>query len=471
MTNSSKYEIVIGLEVHAQLRTRSKMFCSCPTTFGDEPNTNICPVCSGQPGALPTINKFAVELAVRAGLALGCKIHNTSQFARKNYFYPDLTKGYQITQFERPICTDGKLGNIRVSRIQIEEDAGKSLHDQQGGGGSLIDYNRCSVPLIEIISGPDIRTPEEAGEYLKSLRSILQYLEVCEGNMQEGNFRCDANISLRPKVQKELGTRTETKNLNSFKAVESVLKYETGRQTEVLNRGKKVIQQTLLWNDTTGKTSPMRGKEEAHDYRYFPEPDLIPLIVEDAWVEKIKDNLPELPDAKAKRFHDQYDIPEYDAGVLTAQKSLADYYEKAITAYNEPKKISNWIMTELLRELKESDTEIEKCLIRPEQISSLVRIIDEGKISGKIGKDIFGEMYKTGHNPEKIIESKGLKQISSSDELEKIADEIIANNPKQVEQYKSGKEALLGYFVGQMMKQTKGQANPNLANEIFKKKL
>lgn len=455
------YEPVIGLEVHAQLKTESKMFCACASSFGDSPNTNICPVCTAQPGALPVTNRHAIVLAIRAGLALGCTVNQESQFARKNYFYPDLPKGYQITQHEYPICINGHLGDVTIQRIQIEEDAGKSLHDQGDGEYSLIDLNRCGVPLIEIISGPDIHSPEHASEYLKRLRNILRYLDVCEGNMQEGNFRCDANISIRKKGEDVLGTRTEMKNLNSFKAVEGAIRFEIERQRELLNRGEKVLQQTLLWNDKAGRTEPMRQKEEAHDYRYFPEPDLLPLVIEQSWVDEIKKMLPELPDDRAKRFVSEYQIPEYDSLILTSEKEIADYYEEAVSHYNSPKKISNWVMTELMSELK----------VSPKNLAGMVRLIDEGVISGKMAKDIFEEMYKSLKSADEIIEAKGLKQISSADELEKIADQIIAENPKQVEQYKKGKDALLGFFVGQLMKKTSGQANPQTANEIFQRKL
>jgi aspartyl-tRNA(Asn)/glutamyl-tRNA(Gln) amidotransferase subunit B len=473
------YETVIGLEVHAQLLTKTKMFCSCGVTFGDQPNTNICPRCSGQPGTLPTINKEAVAMAVKTGVALGCKIRNISTFARKNYFYPDLPKGYQISQFDLPLCEGGKLkieydgteNEIFIIRIHMEEDAGKLMHDWGNEDKSHVDFNRCGAPLIEIVSGPDMRSPEEGVAYLKTLRSILMYLEVCDGNMQEGSFRCDANLSVMKKGAKKLGTRTELKNLNSFRAIERALKFEQKRQIELLENGGKVIQETRLWNETDQKTESMRSKEEAHDYRYFPEPDLGPLEVTDEWINDIKSSLPELADERAKRFVGEYKIPEYDAKVLTTEKPLADYYEKTIKHYNEPKKISNWIMTELLRELKNSEADIKTCQIKPADLGDLVKLIDDGTISGKIAKDVFLDMYNTGATAAKIVKDKGLTQLSDTGEIEKIIDQVVSNNESNVKQYKEGKVQLFGFFVGQVMKLTKGKANPKVVNELLKKKL
>ena len=465
------FESVIGLEVHAQLKTTSKMFCGCSTVFGAKPNTNICPVCMAQPGALPTANRAAVEMAIKTGLALGATIQETSIFARKNYFYPDLTKGYQISQYEFPICRGGSLGNISISRIQLEEDAGKLTHDGGPTNVSHVDFNRCGVPLIEIISGPDLRSPAEAVDYLQRLRAILMYLDVCDGNMQEGSFRCDVNVSIRPAGHQELGTRTEAKNLNSFRAVERTIAYEIDRQTKILESGQPVIQQTRLWNEATGETLAMRTKEEAHDYRYFPDPDLLPIIVDKNWIEKVRRTLPELPAAKAKRFITDYGLPSYDADVLTVDRDLAHFYEACVAISKEPKKISNWVMTELLRELKESGSDINHCKVTPQHLASLVRLIDEGNISGKIAKEVFVDMFQTGADPESVVANKGLTQISDVGELEKAIDQVIANNQKQVEQYRAGKTAVFAHFVGQVMKVTKGKANPQLVNELLKKKL
>jgi len=476
----SKYEPVIGLEIHAQLLTKTKMFCRCSTSFGDKPNSNICPRCTGQPGTLPVTNGRAIEFAIRAGLAMNCEIRNTSVFARKNYFYPDLPKGYQISQYDKPLCENGfvelilekgEKRKISIIRIHLEEDSGKLLHDFGDKNVSHVDYNRSGIPLIEIVSGPDIRSPEEAGIYLKTLRSILMYLEICDGDMEKGSFRCDANISIRPVGVEKFGTRTELKNLNSFKAVEAAISYEMQRQEKILESGKKVIQETLLWDKQNGVTESMRSKEEAHDYRYFPEPDLPPLVVDAVWIEKIKGNLPELANVKAARFVKEYGIPEYDSIVLTQDKNLAAYFEGTIKHFNSPKKISNWIMTELLRELKNDDTDISKCRISPENLSKLVEMIEKGDISGKIGKAVFEEMYKTGEAPSVIVKNKGLVQISDSGSLEKIVDKVIAANSKEVEKYKSGKVGLFGHFVGQVMKETKGQANPAMVNDLLRKKL
>lgn len=473
------YEAVIGLEVHAQLLTRTKMFCACSTEFGAEPNTSICSVCTAQPGSLPVINKKAVEMAVKTGLALGCNIKNRSIFARKNYFYPDLPKGYQISQFDQPLCENGSIAiyhegkekKISITRVHMEEDAGKLLHDMGHKDSSHVDLNRCGVPLIEIVSGPDIRSPSEGVAYLKTLRSILMYLEVCDGNMQEGSFRCDANLSVRKTGDKKLGTRTELKNLNSFKALEKALTYEMKRQIDLLENGGQVLLETLLWNENTGTTVPMRGKEEAHDYRYFPEPDLNPLNVEEEWISKIKASLPELADARAKRFVADYKIPEYDALVLTADKPVADYYEEALRCYNSPKKLSNWIMTELLRELKNSDEDIFKCKIPSKNIAELIKLIDEGTISGKIAKDIFVEMYSTGASATNLIDKMGLKQVSDTGEIEKAVDKIISEQTANVEKYRAGKVQLFGFFVGEVMKSMKGKANPAMVNDLLKKKL
>ncbi len=470
----SNYETVIGLEVHAQLLTRSKMFCACDTTFGAEPNTNICPICTGHPGTLPVVNKRAVEFAIRTGLATNCSIEAVSEFSRKNYFYPDLPKGYQISQYDRPICVNGHVDipqRISITRIHLEEDAGKNLHDTGHPDKSHIDFNRCGVPLIEIVSGPDMRSPAEGVAYLKTLRNILMYLEVCDGNMQEGSFRVDANISIRPAGQKEFGTRTELKNMNSFSAIERALTYEIERQTKVLNSGGKVALETLLWNEAEGKTESMRSKEEAHDYRYFPEPDLPVLFVDKKWIDDVKAHLPELALEKAARFVKELGLPEYDANVLTQDKGLAAYYEACLKTFNSPKKISNWIMTELLRELKNAEMDIGTCKIKPQGLAKLVELVETDVISGKIGKAVFEEMFATGGSPEDIIKAKGLVQVTDTGEIEKIIDEVLANNAESVAKYRSGKVGVFGHFVGEVMKATKGKANPKAVNDILKRKL
>ncbi len=473
------YETIIGLEVHAQLATRSKMYCACSTNFGDAPNTNICPVCMAQPGALPVVNERAIEMAIKAGLAVGCAIQRTSVFARKNYFYPDLTKGYQISQYDKPLClggaieihTGGAIRRIGITRIHLEEDAGKSLHDMGHPTQSHIDFNRCGMPLIEIVSEPDMRSPQEAGDYLRTLRNVLVYLEVCEGNLQEGNFRCDANISIRPVGQEKLGTRTEMKNLNSYRAVERAIAFEAKRQQEVIESGGTIVQETRLWNDAAGRTEPMRSKEEAHDYRYFPDPDLLPLVVEDDWIDRMRIGLPELADARRARFVAEFEIPDADAGVLTDDRAIADYFESTVRAGAPAKKAANWIISELMREIKEDERGIAACPITPEHLAELIALIEKGTLSGKMAKEVFAEMFQTGTAPEAIVEKKGLSQVSDAGELEAVIEGVIADNPKQLEQYRSGKTAVLAFFVGQTMKATKGKANPKLVNEILKKKL
>ncbi len=473
------FEAVIGLEVHAQLKTRTKMFCACATAVGNAPNTNICPVCTAQPGTLPVVNRDAIDMAVRTGLALGSAIQTKSVFARKNYFYPDLPKGYQISQYELPLCLGGSITiltgglekKISIVRAHLEEDAGKLLHDFGHEDASHVDFNRCGVPLIEIVSGPDMRSPQEAGDYLRMLRNILVYLDVCEGNMQEGNFRCDANISVRPAGELKLGTRTELKNLNSFKAVERAIAYEIERQSALVRDGGRVVQQTLLWNEATGKTEAMRSKEEAHDYRYFPDPDLMPLIVDEAWIADCRTRLPELGAEKAKRFMTDYELPSYDAYVMVNDKALAEYYEACVGVFRSPKKIANWIMTELMRELKNDEREVCECPVKPDQLAGLVKLIEEGAISGKIGKEVFAEMYTTGKDPAAIVKEKGFAQVSDAGLIEKAVDEVIAANPNEVEKYKAGKAQVLGFLVGQVMKMTKGQANPQMVSDLMKKKL
>ncbi len=475
----SQYETVIGLEVHAQLRTQSKIFCSCSTAFGSPPNQNTCPVCLGLPGVLPVLNKKVAHFAIAAGLALNCDIQKKSIWARKNYFYPDLPKGYQISQYEEPICLKGHLdivvsGNkkrVGITRIHMEEDAGKLLHDHGDPSSSHVDLNRAGTPLIEIVSEPDMRSAVEAGEYLRQLRSILRYCGVCDGNMEEGSLRCDANVSIRPLGQKEFGTKVELKNINSFKYVEKAIEYEVERQKACLLSGEKIVQETRLFDSAKGTTESMRSKEQAHDYRYFPDPDLVPLVLDDVWIETVRKELPELPLARSARFITEYQIPEYDADVLTVEKALADYFEASVALCKQPKKVSNWIMTELLRELKNSGKDIEDSPITPSQLAKLVELVENNTISGKIGKTVFEEMFATGKNPEAIIEEKGFVQVSDTGAIESIIDKVMAANPHQLAQYKSGKDKLFGFFVGQVMKEMKGQGNPAVINDLLKKKL
>jgi aspartyl-tRNA(Asn)/glutamyl-tRNA(Gln) amidotransferase subunit B len=475
------YEGVMGLEVHAHLLTKSKIFCGCSTAFGAEPNSHTCPTCMGLPGALPVLNKKVVEFAIRLGLALHCGISRKSIFARKNYFYPDLPKGYQISQYEEPICTNGFLTiytssekkRVRINRVHMEEDAGKLVHENaiDTSSYSMVDYNRSSTPLLEIVSEPDIATPEEAATYLKVLRDILLYLEICDGNMEEGSFRCDANVSVRKKGTQELGTRTEMKNLNSFKHVEKSLDYEIRRQIELIKKGGRVVQETRLFNADEGVTYSMRGKEEAHDYRYFPEPDLLPLVVDDPWIDEIRKTLPELPAEKMERFIDEYNLPRYDVEILSSDKELARYFEETINLFPEPKTVSNWIMTELLRELKEGNISPKDSPVSPACLAELLSLVKDGIISNKIAKDIFPEVYKTGASPKQIVQEKGLIQISDESAIIKTIDEIIARSPKELADFRAGKEKLLGFFVGQVMKETKGQANPKLLNALLLRRL
>ena len=472
------YEVVIGLEVHAQLKTASKIFCGCSTTYGAEPNTHTCPICLGLPGILPVLNKKVVEYALMMALASHCQIATESHFARKNYFYPDLPKGYQISQYELPLAEHGQIEietnqgikRIGLTRIHLEEDAGKSIHND-AEGLSYIDFNRCGVPLIEIVSEPDISSTEEAVTYLKRLRSILSYLGISSGNMEEGSFRCDANLSLRKKGMKGFGTRTELKNMNSFRHVQKALEYEIKRQLDILESGQEVIQETRLWNENEGKTYSMRSKEESHDYRYFPEPDLLPLVIDQEWLDAIVDRLPELPDEKMKRFMDQYGLPKYDSEVLTSSIELADYFELCARETGNAKMVSNWIMSELLRAIKGDDREVEDCPVSPSALTELLKMIKDGTISGKIGKDVFKEMYREGKSARAIVKDKGLIQISDEAEIAAIIEQVLEGNLEQVAKYKKGKKKLLGFFVGQVMKKTKGKANPRLVNEILEKAL
>jgi aspartyl-tRNA(Asn)/glutamyl-tRNA(Gln) amidotransferase subunit B len=477
-----KYEPVIGLEVHAQLLTESKIFCGCSTRFGDKPNQNTCPVCMGLPGVLPVLNRKVIEFALRAGIATHCEIARTSRWARKNYFYPDLPKGYQISQYELPVCRSGYIDiadddgkkRIRLTRIHMEEDAGKNLHEVKGDF-SLVDLNRAGVPLLEIVSEPDIASSQGAGQYLKSLRSILQYLEICDGNMEEGSFRCDANVSVRPEGSAALGVKAEIKNMNSFKAVERALDYEIQRQIATLSEGGKIVQETRLWDPDLEVTRSMRSKEFAHDYRYFPDPDLLPLVVDEEWIQEVKANLPELPEERKQRFVSDYGIPLYDAEVLTARKDVADYFEAAVKAHANPKAIGNWVMGNLFRVIKEKRLDdglrISSWPIAPENLAGMVRLIDEGKISGKIAKSLFEEMLSSSQPPEKIVREKGLEQVSDTAQIERAIDEVLAAHAQQVADYRAGNEKIFGFLVGQVMKATKGKANPQLANQILNKKL
>ncbi|RMG60024.1 MAG: Asp-tRNA(Asn)/Glu-tRNA(Gln) amidotransferase subunit GatB [Deltaproteobacteria bacterium] len=476
-----EYEAVIGLEVHAQLKTESKIFCGCSTRFGESPNRNTCPVCTGMPGVLPVLNRRVVDFAIKAALATNCTIQRRNVFARKNYYYPDLPKGYQISQYELPIATGGYVEivvggerkRIGITRIHMEEDAGKLVHEGEfeKAHHSLVDFNRAAVPLLEIVSEPDIRSPEEGGAYLRMLRDILVYLDICDGNMEEGSFRCDANVSVRPKGAKEFGTKTELKNMNSFRNVERALEYEIQRQIQVLREGGTVVQETRLFDANTGRTVSMRTKEEAHDYRYFPDPDLVPLEIDDEWVERVRKTLPELPLEKIDRFQKEYSLPLYDCQILCSSKNLADFFEEAVKLHPNPKGISNWIMAEVLRELNREKVDISETKLKPAHVASIVKLIDEGTISGKIGKSVFEEVYRTGESPEKIVEERGLVQVSDEAALEEIARKVLENHPKEVESYKKGKTGVIGFFVGQVMKETKGKANPKLVNEILRRLL
>lgn len=472
------YEVVIGLEVHAQLLTDTKIFCGCSTKFGAPPNSHTCPICIGMPGVLPVMNKKVVEYTMKMGLATHCRINGENSFARKNYFYPDLPKGYQISQYAYPLAEDGYVDleingekkRIGITRIHMEEDAGKLIHDENNPS-SYVDLNRAGVPLIEIVSEPDMRSVEEAVAYLRRLHEILVYLEICDGNMEEGSFRCDTNVSIRPKGQHSFGTRTELKNMNSFRNVQRALEYEIKRQQYIIDDGGEVIQETRLWDDSGGVTHSMRGKEEAHDYRYFPDPDLIPIVISDAWIQKIKETLPELPLERRERFVREYDIPPYDTGVLTSSRDLADFYEETVKRCGNPKIASNWVMGDFLGHLKDEKIDVTESPVKPETLGDMINLIEDGTISGKIAKEVFEDMYKTGRSPREIIEEKGLVQITDEGVLEKTVAEVIEANPTQVEQYKGGRDKLFGYFVGQVMKASGGKANPKLVNQLLKKML
>lgn len=471
-----EFETIIGLEIHAQLKTKSKIFCSCSTAFGAPPNTNTCPVCLGLPGVLPVLNKRVVEFAIRLGLATNSVINRFSQFARKNYFYPDLPKGYQTSQFDLPIVgagsieieADGEKKTIGITRIHMEEDAGKLLHDDFEPI-SHVDLNRTGTPLLEIVSEPDLRSPAEAVAYLKKIHAILRYLDICDGNMQEGSFRCDANISLRPRGQVEFGTRTELKNMNSFRHVQSALEYEERRQRDLLLEGESIVQETLLWNPDKNCTESMRGKEDAHDYRYFPCPDLVPIEISEEWIAEIRESLPELPDQRRQRIVDQYGLPEYDAVLLTADRDLADFFEETVRGGAQAKKAANWIMTELMRELKGEP--LSSCPVGAPQLAALLVMVEKNTISGKIAKTVFQAMMESGKDPEIIVKEKNLVQVSDSGELLLLVRDIIAAHPSQAEDFRNGKTKLMGFFVGQLMQKTKGKANPGLANELFAREL
>ncbi|MBC8443544.1 MAG: Asp-tRNA(Asn)/Glu-tRNA(Gln) amidotransferase subunit GatB [Deltaproteobacteria bacterium] len=473
-----EFEPTIGLEVHAQLKTNTKIFCGCATAFGNPPNTHTCPICLGMPGVLPSLNKKVVDFALRMPLATNCKIAPNSRFARKNYFYPDLPKGYQISQYESPLAQHGRIEisidgvqkKIGINRIHMEEDAGKLNHDPDQTS-SRVDFNRTGVPLIEIVSEPDLQSPQEAVAYLKQLRTIVRYLDICDGNMEEGSFRCDANISIRPKGNADLGTRTEIKNLNSFKHVEKALLFEIRRQREAILDGGRVHQETRLYDPDKNRTTSMRDKEEAHDYRYFPDPDLLPLVIDEGWINRIKASLPELPDAKRVRFIKQYNLPEYDADVLTTSRELSDYYETCVALMPDPKLVSNWIMGPLMGQLNMSGLSIRQPPIDPEKLTQLLKLVDEGAISNNAAKTVFEEMAASGQGPGQIVTEKGLIQLSDAEALEVIVKQILQKHAQEVKAYQAGKTKLLGFFMGRVMKETRGRANPQMVRNLLKKTL
>lgn len=471
------FEAVIGIEIHVQLSTATKMFCADSTEFNAGDNENTSPVSTGMPGTLPVLNKKAVEYSIKTGLALGCDIRRKSVFARKNYFYPDLPKGYQISQYDQPLCENGTISfkvdgvekTISITRAHMEEDAGKSSHH---GEYTLINYNRSGIPLLEVVSGPDLRSPAEAAEYARTIRQIVRYLDVCDGNLEEGSMRCDCNVSVRKVGAPQFGTKVEIKNINSFRFVEKAIEYEIERQIDAVERGEKIIQETRLWDPDKNRTFSMRTKEDAQDYRYFPDPDLLPVIVTDSMIEQYRKELPELPIARAKRFQSEHALPEYDALVLTMEKALADFYEETAKESKNFKASSNWIMTELLRELNQANKEIKDSPIKPQQLGRMIALIDKGTISGKIAKTVFQEMWQSGKDPEVVVKEKGLVQISDPAAIEKIVDDVLAANAQTVEDHKTGKKKnLFGFFVGAVMKASKGQANPELVNKILQEKL
>lgn len=473
---SNDYEAVIGLEIHAQLFTKSKIFSTASTEFGSGDNDQVTPLCAGMPGTLPVLNQGAVELAVKTGLALNCKINKKSVFSRKQYFYPDLPKGYQISQYDEPTCSGGyvqfylgdKLTKVNLERAHMEEDAGKSTHH---GDYTLVNLNRAGIPLLEIVSAPDMRSPAEAAEYSRAVRQILRYIGVCDGNLEEGSMRCDCNVSVRKKGDPQLGTKVELKNINSFKFIEKAIEYEIQRQIDAVEGGEKIIQETRLYDSTKNKTFAMRTKEEAQDYRYFPDPDLLPLILDEAWVEKIRQTLPELPLAKSQRFQKEYSLPEFDAHVLTQEKEMSDYFEDVVKTCGNAKMASNWMMAELMRELKDNKVQIQESPITAQALGQLVQLIGQGTISGKMAKAVFAEMWKTKEAPQNLIKKMGLEQITDDSSILKIIEDVMAQNADQVAQYRSGKDKVFGFFVGQVMKLSKGQANPDAVNRLLKEKL
>jgi aspartyl-tRNA(Asn)/glutamyl-tRNA(Gln) amidotransferase subunit B len=477
------WEVVIGLEIHAQLLTRSKMFCGCPTAFGAPPNTQTCPVCQGMPGVLPVVNRRAVELGLRAALALGCRVNPQCRFARKHYFYPDMPKNFQISQYEEPLAEDGALeldlpdGRVRtigIQRLHLEEDVGKLIHEGplETATWSLVDFNRAGVPLMETVTQPDLRSPEEAAAFLRAFRDLLVWLEVCDGNMEAGSLRCDANISLRPAGSTALGTKVEIKNLNSFRHVQRALEYEAERQRRVLETGARVVQETRLWEAERGYTRAMRTKEYAHDYRYFPEPDLVPLRLDPAWVERLRAELPELPRARRQRFVTQYGLPAYDAALLTQSRTLADYFEAAVQAFPQPKTVSNWIMSELLRVVPgDDDRAVAACPVTPAHLAGLLRLVDAGTLSGKMAKEVFERMLRSGEDPETIVRREGLAQVADVETLDAIVDEVLAASPAVVADYRRGRTAAKQALVGLVMKRTRGTANPALVQRLLDEKL
>ena len=476
------WEVVIGLEVHAQLSTRSKMFCGCPTTFGAPPNSQTCPVCQGMPGALPVVNRRAVEFGIRTALAFKCRVNPACRFARKHYYYPDMPKNFQISQYEEPLAEDGSLDievdgasrTIGIERLHLEEDVGKLLHEGtlETARASLVDFNRSGVPLMETVSKPDLRSPDEAAAYLKAFRAVLVYLGVSNGNMEEGSLRCDANVSLRPRGSRELGTKVEIKNMNSFRNVKLALEFEVRRQAQALAAGERIVQETRLWDADQGATHSMRSKESAHDYRYFPEPDLVPLTLDRVWVEELRAGLPELPRARRARFVAQYGLPPYDAEILTQSRALADYFEAAVREFPKPKIVSNWVMSELLRELGADDERaIGSSTITPVRLAGLLALIEDGTISGKIAKDVFEKMVRSGEDGPTIVRREGLTQVADAAAVGAVIDRVLSENPKAIEDYKRGKTAAAKALVGQVMKATGGRANPGVVNRLLEEKL
>lgn len=475
---TTDYEMVIGLEVHSELSTKTKIFCSCPTEFGGEPNTHCCPVCMAMPGALPVLNEKVVEYAVKAGLAMNCEIAENSKNDRKNYFYPDLPKSYQISQFDMPLCKKGKVEiqteqgkkTIGITRIHIEEDAGK-LNHSEFGGGSLVDLNRAGVPLIEIVSEPDMRSSKEAEEYLKKVKSILEYIEVSDCKMQEGSLRADVNVSVRKKGETKFGTRTEMKNMNSFRSIVRAIEYEANRQIEILEEGGKIEQETLRWDDVSGKTFSMRDKEDAQDYRYFPEPDLVPIHLSKEYIQQIKESLPEMPESRKERYIKDFGLPEYDSNILTSSKYLSILFEGAEKICKNAKAVSNWIMSDITRILNEKELEPENIPFKAEDLGNLVVLIDKGTISSKIAKQVLEEMFENPKTPEEIIKEKGLIQISDEGQIKQVVEKILQANPQSIADFKAGKDRALGFLVGQAMKETKGKANPQMLNKMFLEEL